>query len=128
MSSFSWEKRLRSFAYAFQGAATLWRTQHNMRLHLVAAIGVIAAGFYFDISRLEWTPLVIAIGLVCMAEAFNTAIEFLCDEVSLEKRERLGRAKDVAAFGVLCAALAAAVIGIIVFAPHVALLFSTWQN
>lgn len=110
---------MRSFGYAWQGAVTLLRTQHNMWIHLAATVGAIAAGFFFAISRVDWALVVLAIGLVWMAEAFNTAIEFLCDEVSLEHREGLGRAKDVAAFGVLCAAITAAVIGAVVFGPHV---------
>lgn len=56
--------------------------------------------------------------LVWMAEALNTAIEFLADEVSQEWRARIGQAKDVAAFGVLVSALAAATIGLLVFVPH----------
>ena len=68
-------------------------------------------------SRLVWTGL-LAIGLVWAMEALNTAIELLADEVSLEQRARIGRAKDVAAFAVLAAALAAVAIGLLVFWPH----------
>jgi diacylglycerol kinase len=48
----------------------------------------------------------------------NTAVELLADEVSLEQRPGIGKAKDVAAFGVLAAAVAAALIGMFVFVPH----------
>jgi diacylglycerol kinase len=57
-------------------------------------------------------------GAVWAAEALNTAVEFLADEVSLEHRERIGKAKDVAAFGVLATALAALAVGSLVFLPH----------
>ena len=53
-----------------------------------------------------------------MAEALNTAVELLADEISEDHRERLGRAKDVAAGGVLLAALGALAVGVIVFLPH----------
>jgi diacylglycerol kinase len=62
--------------------------------------------------------LVFAIGFVWVAEALNTAIEFLGDEVSQEQRERIGQAKDVGAAGVLLAAITAAIIGALVFVPH----------
>ena len=62
--------------------------------------------------------LVFAIALVWLAEAMNTAIDFLADEVSEEKRERIGKTKDIAAFGVLVSAVAAVIIGGIVFLPH----------
>ena len=45
-------------------------------------------------------------------------IELLADEISLEHRPRIGKAKDVAAFGVLAAAMVAVLIGLFVFLPH----------
>jgi len=118
ISHFSFRKRIKSFTHAFRGAGTLLRTQHNAWIHLAAAVGVIAAGFRVGITATGWALLTIAIALVWMAEALNTALEFLADEVSMEKREGIKRAKDVAAFGVLVAALAALVIGAIVFLPY----------
>lgn len=63
----------------------------------------------------------LAIALVWTAEAFNTALELLADEISEEHLERLGRAKDVAAGGVLVAAIIAAIIGSIAFLPHLSI-------
>ena len=119
MPSFSLRSRLKSFTYAFQGARVLLATQHNAWIHLAATLAAVAAGIFCRVSRPEWALLVFAIGLVWLAEALNTAIEFLADEVSEEKRERIGKAKDVAAFGVLAAAVAAGIIGALVFLPHV---------
>jgi diacylglycerol kinase len=53
-----------------------------------------------------------------MAEALNTALEFLADEVSLEKRERIGKAKDVAAGGVLITAMISVLVAVLVFWQH----------
>ena len=118
MSAFSFRRRMRSFGFAFQGAKALLRTQHNAWIHAIATSGVIVAGFYCHLTGHEWALLVAAIALVWMAEAFNTAIEFLADEISEEKRERLGHAKDVGAFAVLVAAISSVVIGAIVFVLH----------
>jgi len=85
----------------------------------LATIIVILAGVLFQLSRTDWCAICVAVALVWMAEAFNTALEFLCDEVSLEMRERIGRAKDVAAFAVLIAALLSVCIGVLTFYPHV---------
>ncbi len=95
------------------------RSQHNAWIHVVATVAVVIAGFVFHVTRWEWCALVLAFGLVWTAEALNTALEFLADEVSLEKRELIGKAKDAGAAGVLLAAMAAAVIGVIVFVPHI---------
>jgi len=117
------KKRLLSFRYAFKGIATLLRTQPNARIHLMATIAALGAGRYFSISREEWVAIILAIGLVWMAEALNTALEFLTDLVSPDYHSLAGKAKDVAAAGVLLAALAALVVGGLVFGPPLFLLF-----
>ena len=108
----------RSFVFAFRGIGTLLRTQTNARLHLVATVVVVGAGFGFEIARAEWLAIVGAIGLVWMAEGVNTAIEAVVDLASSEQHPLAARAKDVAAGAVLLAAIAAAVIGLLVFGPR----------
>jgi len=115
-------RRLKSVAYALQGVAQLVRTQPNARVHLLATVLVCAAGFYFGLGRMEWLWLIVAIVLVWSAEAFNTALEQLADAVHPEQHPGIGRAKDVAAAAVLIAAIGAAIIGVLVFLPHVAAL------
>ena len=118
MSAFSFRQRLQSFRHAIRGAGTLIRTQPNTWLHALATVLIIVAGFTVRISNIEWALISLAIALVWMAEALNTAIEFLADEITEERRERIKKAKDVAAFGVLVSALVAATIGLIVFLPY----------
>ncbi len=115
---FRFSERAFSFRHALRGIALVVRPQPNAWIHAVATIAVIGAGMALNVSHGEWTALVLAIGLVWTAEALNTAIEFLADEVSQEKRERIGNAKDAGAAGVLLASIAAAIVGLIVFVPH----------
>jgi len=56
---------------------------------------------------------------VWSAEAFNTALELLCELVSPEFHPLVGRAKDVAAGAVLIAAIGSAIVGAILLVPHV---------
>ena len=121
---FDLRERADSFRHAFRGIALVVRSQHNAWIHLAATVGVVGAGAWFRLAAWEWVALVFAIGLVWTAEALNTAIESLADEVSLEKRERIGQAKDAGAAGVLLASIAAAVIGVVVFGPHVVALLT----
>ena len=107
-----------SFGYAFQGIVALLRSQANARIHFAATVAVVVAGFYFGITRLEWCALVAAIGIVWTAEGLNTAIECIVDLVSPGQHPLAGRAKDIAAGAVLIAALIAAIIGALVFIPH----------
>jgi diacylglycerol kinase (ATP) len=113
-------KRLKSFGYAFQGIRTLVTTQPHAQLHLLATIVVVTAGIRVGLRRWEWVAIMLCIGMVWMAEALNTALEFLADEVSLEQRERIGKAKDVAAAGVLIVAMISVVIAALVFWNHLA--------
>lgn len=114
---FSLAARLRSFRYAFAGIYLIVRSQHNAYIHLLATILVIAAGFCLQISIIHWILIVIAIVLVWMAEALNTAIEFLCDVTSPDFDPLVQKAKDVAAGAVLITAIGAVVIGSLVFIP-----------
>jgi diacylglycerol kinase (ATP) len=115
---FSVAARLRSFVYAGRGIRTMLQTQHNAWLHSLATLGVVAAGLWFGLTRLEWFVLVLAVVSVWMAESFNTAFEFLCDVASPDFHPLVEKAKDVAAGAVLIAALGSVVIGLLIFAPH----------
>jgi diacylglycerol kinase (ATP) len=113
----SFRKRITSFKYAFNGIGYMFRTQGNSLIHLLATIFVIILGFIAHLNLLEWCLIVFAIGLVFMAELFNTAIEFLTDLVSPYYHEKAGKAKDIAAGAVLIAAIVSVAIGLMVFIP-----------
>ena len=98
------------------------RTQANARIHLAATVVVLAGGFLGRLSCGEWCAVVAAVGLVWTAEGLNTAIEAVVDLVSPEYHVLAGRAKDLAAGAVLCAAIAAAIIGALIFGPRLAAL------
>ncbi len=112
-------KRINSFKFAFAGIADLYKTQPNVWIHTTVALLVILAGFYFSISTIEWCLIVIVIAFVISAEAFNTALEHLTDLVSPDYHELAGKTKDVAAAGVLIAAIGAAGVGLLIFLPKV---------
>lgn len=114
------EKRIRSFGYAFKGIAILIKTQPNAQIHAVATVLVVGSGFLLEVSRNDWLALILAIGMVWVAEAVNTAIEFLTDLASPDHHPLAGKAKDVAAGAVLIAAITAIVIAVIVFVPYFA--------
>ena len=110
--------RIRSFGYAGHGILVLVLTQGNALVHLAATIAVIIAGFFFKVTAGEWAALVLSMAAVWIAEALNTAIEALADCITREDDALIRRAKDVAAGAVLLAAIAAAVVGGIVFGPR----------
>ena len=116
-------KRLYSFKYAFAGLLCFFRKDSNGQLELLAAIVVVAAGCFFHISNLEWLAVLLCIGSVLTLEMINTSIEKLCDMVQPEYHPQIKTIKDIAAAAVLLAAVVSLVIGIIIFYPHIILLF-----
>ena len=116
--AFSLKKRINSFRYAAAGIGIVVKSQHNAWIHLVASLGVIGAGVYFDIERDGWLWIIVAMALVWMAEALNTAVELLADAITSEYHPLIKKAKDVAAGAVLFAAIGAAAIGLAVFFPY----------
>ena len=106
-----------SFGYAGAGIGYLLRSQRNARIHLVLAVAAILLALWLKISTVEWAVLGLTIGLVFLAEAFNTAIESTIDLLSPDVHPLAKIAKDTAAAGVLLAAVTALVVGAFLFLP-----------
>lgn len=118
-------KRVLSFKYAINGLYYAFKTQTNMQIHIVAMICVIIAGFYFQVSTVEWLFLTLAITLVLISEMVNTAIEETVNFIAPTYNTKAGIIKDVAAAFVLLSAIFAIIIGAIIFIPKLLLAFST---
>ena len=108
-------KRLKSLKYALRGFSGVAITQPNFIIHIMAIGVVFFVGYFMKISLVEWGLVVLAIGMVLMAEIFNTAIEWIGDIVSPEYNDKIKWAKDAAAGGVLVAAGTAILIALVVF-------------
>lgn len=113
----------RSFGPACQGCRWALSTQRNLQVHAIATLLVLGFGLWLPLEPWEWCAVTLAAGLVWVAELLNTALEVLADRVSQEREEPIRRVKDTAAAAVLLAALAALVVGLIVFAPKLWRLF-----
>lgn len=115
---FSWKKRGKSFVYAARGIKSFITQEHNAWIHAAITVMAVAAGFALRITRVEWTAIILCIGIVFAAEAFNTAIERLVDIVSPGHDKRAGNVKDIAAGAVLICAIMAATVGMLIFIPR----------
>lgn len=109
--------RLRSFRPAFQGWAHVWRTQPNAWLHAVITLAVIAVSFWVGLSRTDWVFILLATGLVWVAEFLNTALEAVVDLASPRQHKLAKAAKDVSAGAVVVAAFIAVLVGILLLGP-----------
>lgn len=120
---FRLKSRFNSFRYAFNGLRSLIRNEHNARIHLMALLGVIILGIILKISFPEWCLLSIVIGLVFVAELFNTALETLSDIVEHEWNDKIKNVKDYAAAAVLVSAIVSVIVGGLIFIPRLLDLF-----
>ena len=111
-------KRLvNSFKYAFEGIRQTYIGEQNLKIHTFIAILVIVFGFFLKISYVEWLVCLVLIGLVLMAEFFNTAVEYVVDLASPKVHPLAKAAKDTASAGVLMMAIISALIGGVIFIP-----------
>ena len=94
-----------------------------MQIHCVATVVVVLAGIWLGLSRTEWCSCLILVGLILGLELVNTAVEAVVDLASEDYHPLAKKAKDTAAGAVLIAAIAAAVIGVIIFGPKLLAVF-----
>lgn len=111
------ETFLRSFQHAFAGLWQALGTQRNARIHLAIAIIVLFLGLALRLNTTSWAIIALAMGLVFLAELFNTALEATIDLVVEEYHPQAKLAKDVAAGAVLVSAMVAVVVGLLVLGP-----------
>ncbi len=109
------KKMVDSFNHAINGIINTVRTERNMKIHLVAAILVMIACFFFDISKVEFLILVVTISMVMAAEVVNTAIEAVVDMSTNYYHPLAKIAKNAAAGAVLITAINALIVGYVVF-------------
>jgi len=117
-NQFTIHSRFRSFRFAGEGIFSFILREYNAMLHFMATVAVITLGVLTGISTSEWIAILLSIGLVWVAEMFNTCIEKLIDFIAPGYHQQIKFIKDVAAGAVLVAALIALAIGLIVFIPH----------
>lgn len=115
---------MKKLGFAIHGIFAAVKSEGSMQIHLIASSLVIAAAIFFHLTAGEWCIILLCIGLVWAAELLNTAIEHTIDLCSPEWNERAGKAKDIAAGGVLIVSIIAVIIGCIIFIPKISLLIS----
>ena len=113
------KKIINSFKYAIEGIIASFKSERNMKIHILATIIVVILGLILKINVVEWCFCIVLIILVISAELFNTAIENIVDMISPEKNEKAKLVKDISAGAVLVLAIGAFIIGMIIFIPKI---------
>jgi len=115
---------IKSFTYAWRGLFKTFHEEQNLRIQTVFALLAMALGLFFRISQGEWLALVLAIGLVLILEIVNSAVERVTDVLKPRINTYVKEIKDIMAAGVMLASITAAVVGLVIFIPHLLALYS----
>ncbi len=105
----------RQFRFALRGLKLTAAREKNFRVHLFVAAALLAVMILTRPAALWWAIVVLAVGMVLVAELVNTALETLADRVHPEQHPEIGAAKDIAAGAVLVAGITAAIVGLVGF-------------
>lgn len=108
MKGQSFIKRL---GFALHGLRLAVARERSLRTHLLAATALLAVLLATRPAPLWWALLALAVGLVLVAELFNSALETLLDHLHPGQHPEIGAAKDIAAGAVLVACSVAVLVG-----------------
>ncbi len=108
-----------SFGHSIRGVLHVLKKERNARIHLVAAFLAFGVGLVLQVSDVELAAIFFASILVFITEIFNTAIEKTLDIIQTEHHPQIKIIKDMAAGAVMIAAIAAAMIGVVIFLPRI---------
>jgi undecaprenol kinase len=111
-------KRLRAFGYAFSGLFKAVKSEAHLKVFITAALLVILAGFYFELTVTDWLILIAFISVAISLELINSALEMLCDFCKPEQHPKIKYIKDVAAASVLVTVIGAVVAAVLIFKPY----------
>ena len=96
-----------SVNHAVDGINYAFRTERNLKIHFAISLLVLVSCLLVDLEPVQLLCVFLLIGMVIVAEMFNTAIEAIVNLHTLSHHPLAKVAKDVAAGGVLVASVTA---------------------
>lgn len=115
----SMNRFVRSLKYAFKGIFFAIRHEKNFQTEIIVSLLVIGIMFFFPLSPLERSLIVLSMALVLTLELANTALERVMDILKPRVHPYARVIKDVMAGAVLLATFSAIAIGLVIFSPYV---------
>ena len=111
------------FARAFRGIREGIRIENSFKVHLTAAVLSIIISALLHLNLVEWCLILLVIGLVLVAEMFNTVIELLVRLYTAQYHELAQKLLNISAGAVLISSIVAALTGAIVFGSKLLMLY-----
>ncbi|MEW6610965.1 MAG: diacylglycerol kinase [Patescibacteria group bacterium] len=107
-----------SFRYAFEGIK-LAAHENTFKVLLLAAGVALLLVVAFRVKPWEGVAILLVVMVVLVLEILNTVFERIADLVEPKMHRYVREIKDLMAAAVFIASLVAAVMGIIIFLPHI---------
>lgn len=120
---FGFKRFLKSFKYSLEGLKYAYKNEQSMLVHLIVTIIAVTLGILFKISNFEWIITIFLLSVTASLELLNTAIEAVCDMVTLEYNKLAKIAKDTASASVFFTSMLGFVSGLIIYVPKFIELF-----
>lgn len=108
-----------SLKCALRGLKYVVIHEKNFQTELVAAIIVLLAMVYFQVTRAETIVLFFVIFWVLILELMNTVVERMVDILKPRVHPYARLIKDLMAAGVLISSILSIIIGLIIFLPYI---------
>lgn len=123
LKKLGFKRVLKSFKFSFDGLKYAYLHEQSLILHVIVMAIIIACGFGFRISPIQWVITLVMGALILVAELFNTSIEAVVDMVTDEYHPLAKVAKDTASAACFIADMTAFGMWLVVFIPKIASLF-----
>lgn len=108
----------KSLKYALRGLALVAREEQNFRIQIAVAAAAILLALVLRLSRSETAVVAISAGFVLVLELLNSIVERMVDLMQPRVHHYVEEVKDIMAGAVLVSAVAAVVVGAVVFGPR----------
>ena len=108
-----------STKYSMDGLLYAYKNEKSLWMHGFCTIIAVCLGIIFRISLVQWSMILISLGVILSIELLNTAIEAVVDMVTLEYHPLAKIAKDCGSAATFIAVLMGIIISGFVFIPKV---------
>jgi diacylglycerol kinase (ATP) len=113
------KKLIKSFKIAFFGLGYAIKKENTIRVGVIIAIAMMFIAFYFPLSAVERSIIILSIVVVMGTELLNTRIERILDIIDEEYNEKIKIIKDVSAGTTLLCVIGTGIIGVLILLSHI---------
>lgn len=113
----------RSFKNAWRGIVVVFRSEQSFRIQVFVGLFVLVLAYGFKVRSVEFILLLLLVAAVLSLELINSVFERMADLFKPRLHPVVRDIKDIMAGTVLLVSVLSAVIGIIIFWPHLETLF-----